>query len=230
MPVSAIKAQLRICTTLTKKLRRKFPSGLVIPFGAAISGHGTLTSDCDICLLTRPSEQERALFTPPNYQPQDLKPLKSLLSTPPPPSTLPLTPSSPTRAVASPLTSTNTNHTAGSPSTSTTAAIRPPVLTTTTTSSPLTSSGGCQEVCSPRVEDSPAATAWPWISMNNDDDNMAPFSSHFDSVVSALHGMADSSRIQPIRRARCPMVGFSYKYRSGSSTKLIRCDLSIDNL
>lgn len=109
MPVSAIRAHLNVCTILTTELRGKFPTGLVVPFGAAISSHGTLTSDCDMCLITQPSKQERALFTPPNYQPLDLiqKPKHSLTpspSTPPPP------PPPPSTRAASPLTTTNTTN------------------------------------------------------------------------------------------------------------------------
>ena len=125
MPVSAIRAHLDICTTLTTELQSKFPSGLVIPFGAAISGHGTLTSDCDMCFMTRPLKQTRALFTPPNYQPHDLirEPTYSLTpspSTPPPPPPPPclhLPRPHPLTQAASPLTSANTTNPPSNPPT-----------------------------------------------------------------------------------------------------------------
>ena len=38
-----------------------------MPFGAPISGHGTVTSDCDISLLTDPSEEDRRCFSGEGY-------------------------------------------------------------------------------------------------------------------------------------------------------------------
>ena len=72
MPMSAIKAQFKICKVLSDELRVHFPECMVVPFGAAISGHGTLTSDCDICLLSQPSLEQRALFSPSSYHPAGL--------------------------------------------------------------------------------------------------------------------------------------------------------------
>ena len=231
MPVSAIKAQLKICSILTKRLQSEFPSGLVVPFGAAISGHGTLTSDCDICLITRPSEQERALFTSPNYQPRDLKPSRSLTSSqftpPPPPPSAP-----PIQAVNALFNATDST---SPPLTS------PPPATTP----PLTSSSHHHHHNNNNVLPSPigddkfpssssirigsdgasvVATSQPQMSKEK---SIAPFSNRFTTVVSALRGMAECSRVRPIRRARCPIVSFSYKY---GPSNFIRCDLSIDNL
>lgn len=72
MPASSIQAHLAICKVLSDELKLHFPDAIVVPFGAAISGHGTLTSDCDICLLTEPSPQERAFASGANYQPRGL--------------------------------------------------------------------------------------------------------------------------------------------------------------
>lgn len=67
MPYDSIKAQLSLCHLLQLNLQSDFPNCMMIPFGAAVSGHGTLTSDCDICLMTNPSEQMRKTFSPSNY-------------------------------------------------------------------------------------------------------------------------------------------------------------------
>ena len=72
MPMSAVETHLTICKALSDELQVHFPSCMVVPFGAAISGHGTLTSDCDICLITQPTERERALFSGSGYHPPGL--------------------------------------------------------------------------------------------------------------------------------------------------------------
>lgn len=69
MPMSAVEAHLSICKQLQDRLQANFPDCMVVPFGAAISGHGTITSDCDICLLTEPTSQEQALFSGTSYHP-----------------------------------------------------------------------------------------------------------------------------------------------------------------
>jgi hypothetical protein len=216
MPVSAIRAHLKICATLTAELRSKFPSGLVVPFGAAISGHGTMTSDCDICLFTKLTEQERALFTPPNYQPQDLKPAHSFLTSPPP------TPPPPKqKAAASPLTT-------ASPPLTSPMATGPPLTSPTVTGPPLTSR--IRESCSPAGDEvqssSSEASGSPAASP------LAPPSrkptstskTDFDMVVSSIRSMAECSKILPIPHARCPIVRFVYEPAN------IHCDLSIDNV
>ena len=48
------------------------PECLVIPFGATLSGHGTLTSDCDLVLLSRPRPLDCTLFLGPAYLPTHL--------------------------------------------------------------------------------------------------------------------------------------------------------------
>lgn len=63
MPVSAVEAQISLCHTLHSVFREQFPHCLLVPFGAPISGHGTVTSDCDLCLLTEPSEEDRKCFS-----------------------------------------------------------------------------------------------------------------------------------------------------------------------
>lgn len=70
--MSAAHAHLTICKALSEELKIHFPDCMVVPFGAVISGHGTLTSDCDICLLTHPSQQQRALFSGSSYYPPGL--------------------------------------------------------------------------------------------------------------------------------------------------------------
>lgn len=72
MPLSAVDAHLAICKALSQELEKHFPECMVVPFGAVISGHGTLTSDCDICLLTQPTQQERELFSGSSYYPPGL--------------------------------------------------------------------------------------------------------------------------------------------------------------
>ena len=218
MPVSAIKAHLNICATLTTELQGKFPNGLVVPFGAAISGHGTLTSDCDICLFTQLSEQERALFTPPNYQPRDLKPtrsLTSLLPTPAPPHS--------TMSTFTPLTSTL--------ATSTTDAATAQLLTfPAATGLPLTSSvreslspvGDELHSSSSEASSSPAAS--PQAPSRDKATSTTRSRGNFDMVTSSIRSMPECSRILAIPHARCPIVRFIYDPAN------IHCDLSIDNV
>lgn len=95
MPMSAIKAHLDICKALSAELQVHFPDGIVVPFGAAISGHGTLTSDCDICLLTHPSREQRVLFSGSSYHPLGLASQQvdaALVDSPSLPTPLPSTP------------------------------------------------------------------------------------------------------------------------------------------
>ena len=63
MPVSAVEAQISLCHMLHSVFREHFPHCLLVPFGAPISGHGTVTSDCDLCLLTEFSEEDRKCFS-----------------------------------------------------------------------------------------------------------------------------------------------------------------------
>ena len=216
MPVSAIRAHLNICSTLTTELQKKFPSGLVVPFGAAISGHGTLSSDCDICLFTELSEQERALFTPPSYQPRDLQPS--------------ITHPLPTTGTTLPLTSTDSplNNT---PTTS--ASIAAPLTPPAAACLPMTSR--VRESCSPIGDElqsssseagsSPAAS--PQAAPRGDTSTSSTSTSsrgNFDMVVSSIREMPECSKILPIPHARCPIVRFVYDPAS------VHCDLSIDNV
>ena len=61
------EVQLSLAWTLQNKLRTLMPSCMVIPFGAPISGHGTVTSDCDLCVLSKPHPLDISLFSGPAY-------------------------------------------------------------------------------------------------------------------------------------------------------------------
>lgn len=67
MPDAAIEKQFSLCQLLQSALRRVFPHCMVVLFGAPISGFATLTSDCDICLLTDPTEDDKRLLTGREY-------------------------------------------------------------------------------------------------------------------------------------------------------------------
>lgn len=67
IPASTVEAQFSLCHKLNSIFRETFPHCILVPFGAPISGHGTVTSDCDICLLTDPSEEDRRCFSGEGY-------------------------------------------------------------------------------------------------------------------------------------------------------------------
>ena len=78
------KKQLELSWQLQSMFRRYMPSCLVIPFGAPFSGHGMVSSDCDLCLLLRPHPLDVSIFSGPNYLPSHLHSFwESLKATPP---------------------------------------------------------------------------------------------------------------------------------------------------
>lgn len=77
--------QLELAWKLQSKLRVHWPSCMVIPFGAPFSGHGTVSSDCDLCVLSEPEPLEVAVFSGPAYLPPHLHTHWQALQTPPPP-------------------------------------------------------------------------------------------------------------------------------------------------
>ena len=64
--------QLSLAWQLQAKFHRLLPSCVVVPFGAPFSGHGTVSSDCDLSLLSNPSPLELSLFIGPTYLPSHL--------------------------------------------------------------------------------------------------------------------------------------------------------------
>lgn len=54
LPQKAVKNHLVIAFQLLQQIRPFFPRCMIIPFGSAISGLGTVTSDCDLCFFTDP--------------------------------------------------------------------------------------------------------------------------------------------------------------------------------
>ena len=225
MPVSAIRTHLSICSTLTKELQSNFPSGLVVPFGAAISGHGTLTSDCDICLFTQLSEEERALFTPPNYQPRGLKSPDAL--TPPPPPSLNATQAASTLTSNKTTSPPSTSIAATTPPLTSPAATTPPLTSPAATTPPLTSSGRVScTLIEDEVQSSSSGASSPADSPQAPKNKASSTrsSGHFDVVASTIRAMAECSKILPIPHARCPIVRFVYEPAN------IHCDLSIDNV
>ena len=64
--------QLTLAWQLQAKLHRLLPSCVVVPFGAPFSGHGTVSSDCDLSLLSDPSPLDLSLFIGPAYLPSHL--------------------------------------------------------------------------------------------------------------------------------------------------------------
>ena len=76
--------QLALASRLQSRLRPLIPSCMVVPFGAPFSGHGTVSSDCDLCVLTAPSPLDAALFSGPTYlSPQLLAVWQQIQTTPP---------------------------------------------------------------------------------------------------------------------------------------------------
>ncbi len=55
--------QLILCSRLQSRIQSAYPKCMVIPFGASVSGHGILSSDCDLCVLTDPLPVERTMFS-----------------------------------------------------------------------------------------------------------------------------------------------------------------------
>ena len=72
---------------LQTRFRTLMPSCIVIPFGAPFSGHGTVSSDCDLCVLTKPDSLDVAMFAGPAYLPPDLLAYWENLQATPPPAT-----------------------------------------------------------------------------------------------------------------------------------------------
>ncbi|CAI7989026.1 Speckle targeted PIP5K1A-regulated poly(A) polymerase, partial [Geodia barretti] len=64
--------QLTLAWQLQAKFHRLLPSCVVVPFGAPFSGHGTVSSDCDLSLLSDPSPLDLSLFIGPAYLPSHL--------------------------------------------------------------------------------------------------------------------------------------------------------------
>ena len=56
-------SQLVLAQRLQRKLSSIYPTCMVVPFGGPISGHGTLSSDCDLCLLTCPHSTDKFVFS-----------------------------------------------------------------------------------------------------------------------------------------------------------------------
>ena len=69
MPEAMIETQLSFSQTLEKVFQKTFPSCMLVPFGATISGYGTVTSDCDLCLLSQPTEQDQRYLSGEAYYP-----------------------------------------------------------------------------------------------------------------------------------------------------------------
>lgn len=69
---AAANEQLILCSRLQSRFQSAYPKCMVIPFGASVSGHGTLSSDCDLCVLTDPLPVERTMFSGPAYFSQQL--------------------------------------------------------------------------------------------------------------------------------------------------------------
>ena len=67
LPEATLEAHLSLCHELQSLFRRSFPNCILVPFGSPISGHAMVTSDCDLCLLPRPSEEDVQYFSPENY-------------------------------------------------------------------------------------------------------------------------------------------------------------------
>ena len=77
--------QLALAWRLQSRFRTRMPSCIVIPFGAPFSGHGTVSSDCDLCVLLKPHPLDIAKFSGPTYLPPDLlASWEQLQATPPP--------------------------------------------------------------------------------------------------------------------------------------------------
>ena len=68
----AVDAQLIFSRRLQGWLGSAYPGCLVVPFGAPVSGHSTLSSDCDLSLLTHPLPREKGMFSGPTYFSQRL--------------------------------------------------------------------------------------------------------------------------------------------------------------
>ena len=69
---TAVDAQLIFSRRLQGWLCSVYPGCLVIPFGAPVSGHSTVSSDCDLSLLTHPLPREKEMFSGPTYFSQRL--------------------------------------------------------------------------------------------------------------------------------------------------------------
>ena len=67
MPDSTLRDHLRLCLRLQHILQSTFPSLMLVPFGAPVSGQATVTSDCDLCLITEPTSQDRRFLTGSEY-------------------------------------------------------------------------------------------------------------------------------------------------------------------
>lgn len=80
---TAAEVQLVLAWQLQCKLRIHMPSCMVVPFGAPFSGHGTVSSDCDLCVLPDPSPLEVTMFSGPAYLPLHLLPKWEQLQTTP---------------------------------------------------------------------------------------------------------------------------------------------------
>ena len=67
LPEATLEAHLSLCHELQSLFRRSFPHCMLVPFGSPVSGHAMVTSDCDLCLLTHPSEDDMRYLSPENY-------------------------------------------------------------------------------------------------------------------------------------------------------------------
>lgn len=79
--------QLELAWQLQNMFRIYMPLCIVIPFGAPFSGHGTVSSDCDLCLLSNPNLLDISLFSGSNYLPSHLHDFWKHLQTTPVPLT-----------------------------------------------------------------------------------------------------------------------------------------------
>lgn len=71
---------LALCEDVFSYLKLTFPSSIIVPFGSLITGLGTTTSDCDVCVLTSPSSLIRTMLSIENYFPEHLRQLAHSMS------------------------------------------------------------------------------------------------------------------------------------------------------
>lgn len=69
MPEAILQSQVTLCHALYRLFSKVFPRCLVVPFGAAVSGHAMLSSDCDVCLIVEPSAEDQTYLTGQQYLP-----------------------------------------------------------------------------------------------------------------------------------------------------------------
>ncbi len=200
MPEGVVHAQLSLCHTLQSLFSAIFPRCLVVPFGAPLSGHAMLTSDCDLCLITEPSAKDQLFLTGEQYLPSQHLALLERVTT-----------ATPSSLIGAPIYLPAPPSSASLPHLESQDEDLDSIDSSSTTSS-----------CSSPTRPHPPPIAPP-THHRGGHGRGTHCPPEFNQVLTMIQSLPGSARVVPIPSARCPIVKF-FHLPTGT-----HCDLSINN-